>query len=82
MKKANCLKNGHIGCFYYSHSLQGNQYINKDVRSIALLFVLGFSQILHHPEILKALNPVYAYELLVEYPKGFWLLGGGYNRTL
>jgi len=41
----------------------------------SMLFVLGFSQILHHPNILKALNPMYAYELLVEYPHGFWLLG-------
>ena len=47
----------------------------------SMLFVLGFSQILHHPEILKALNPVYAYELLVEYPKGFWLLGAVFLCT-
>jgi KUP system potassium uptake protein len=46
-----------------------------------MLFVLGFSQILHHPEILKALNPMYAYELLVEYPKGFWLLGAVFLCT-
>ncbi len=47
----------------------------------SMLFVLGCSQIIHHPEILKALNPVYAYELLVEYPKGFWLLGGVFLCT-
>lgn len=47
----------------------------------SMLFVLGFSQILYHPEILKALNPVYAYELLVEYPKGFWLLGAVFLCT-
>ena len=47
----------------------------------SMLFVLGFSQILHHPNILKALNPVYAYELLVEYPKGFWLLGAVFLCT-
>jgi KUP system potassium uptake protein len=46
-----------------------------------MLFVLGFSQIIHHPEILKALNPVYAYELLTQYPKGFWLLGGVFLCT-
>ncbi|WP_298220462.1 KUP/HAK/KT family potassium transporter [Flavobacterium sp.] len=46
-----------------------------------MLFVLGFAQILHHPEILKALNPMYAYELLVEYPKGFWLLGAVFLCT-
>ncbi len=47
----------------------------------SMLFVLGFAQILHHPNILKALNPVYAYELLVQYPKGFWLLGAVFLCT-
>ncbi|TBX68701.1 potassium transporter Kup [Flavobacterium silvisoli] len=46
-----------------------------------MLFVLGFAQILHHPNIIKALNPVYAYELLVTYPKGFWLLGAVFLCT-
>ncbi len=47
----------------------------------SMLFVLGVSQIVHHPSILKALNPVYAYELLVHYPKGFWLLGAVFLCT-
>ena len=46
-----------------------------------MLFVLGFFQILHHPNILKALNPMYAYELLTQYPKGFWLLGAVFLCT-
>jgi KUP system potassium uptake protein len=46
-----------------------------------MLFVLGFSQIMHHPEILKSLNPYYAYELLVRYPGGFWLLGAVFLCT-
>ncbi|GEL11506.1 putative potassium transport system protein kup [Flavobacterium glycines] len=47
----------------------------------SMLFILGFVQILEHPSILKALNPMYAYELLVEYPHGFWLLGGVFLCT-
>ena len=47
----------------------------------SMLFVLGFAQILHHPNILKALNPIYAYQLLVEYPHGFWLLGAVFLCT-
>jgi KUP system potassium uptake protein len=47
----------------------------------SMLFVLGFVQILEHPAILTALNPVYAYELLVEYPHGFWLLGAVFLCT-
>lgn len=46
-----------------------------------MLFVLGISQIMHHPEILKSLNPYYAYELLVRYPGGFWLLGAVFLCT-
>ncbi len=46
-----------------------------------MLLVLGVSQILHHPMIVKALNPVYAYELLTQYPKGFWLLGAVFLCT-
>ena len=40
-----------------------------------MLMVLGLSQIVEYPSILQALNPYYAYELLVVYPHGFWLLG-------
>ncbi|WP_281635317.1 KUP/HAK/KT family potassium transporter [Flavobacterium marginilacus] len=47
----------------------------------SMLLVLGFVQILEHPAILTALNPVYAYELLVEYPHGFWLLGAVFLCT-
>lgn len=47
----------------------------------SMLLVLGCSQIIHHPDILKALNPIYAYNLLVEYPKGFWLLGAVFLCT-
>lgn len=46
-----------------------------------MLLVLGMSQIIHHPDIFKALNPIYAYNLLVEYPKGFWLLGAVFLCT-
>ncbi|TRX37564.1 KUP/HAK/KT family potassium transporter [Flavobacterium restrictum] len=46
-----------------------------------MLFVLGFIQILDHPAILTALNPMYAYQLLVEYPHGFWLLGAVFLCT-
>ena len=42
---------------------------------------LGLAQILHHPGVLAALNPVYAVRLLTEYPKGFWLLGAVFLCT-
>ena len=47
----------------------------------SMLLVMGLSQIVHHPAIIGALNPVWAYRLLVEYPNGFWLLGAVFLCT-
>ncbi len=46
-----------------------------------MLLVLGFVQILHHPDIILSLSPHYAYRLLTEYPQGFWLLGAVFLAT-
>ena len=46
-----------------------------------MLAVLGISQLTHYPSILKAVNPVYAYDLLSKYPNGFWLLGSVFLCT-
>lgn len=46
-----------------------------------MLFVIGGSQILLRIDVLKALNPYYAYSLLTQYPKGFWLLGAVFLCT-
>lgn len=46
-----------------------------------MLAVLGVSQLMQYPFILKALNPVYAYDLLSKYPRGFWLLGSVFLCT-
>ena len=46
-----------------------------------MLFILGANQIAIDPSIIKALNPYYAYELLTQYPKGFWLLGSVFLAT-
>ncbi len=45
------------------------------------LGVLGVSQIIYHPQILKALNPKYAYDLLTMYPSGILLLGAVFLAT-
>ena len=47
----------------------------------SMLFVLGVSQIANHIDVLNALSPVYAYDLLVLYPHGFWLLGAVFLAT-
>ncbi len=41
----------------------------------AVLAALGIIQIIKHPDVLQALNPVYAYRFINEYPGGFMLLG-------
>ncbi len=46
-----------------------------------MIAVLGISQLTHYPSILKAVNPVYAYDLLSKYPNGFWLLGSVFLCT-
>ena len=45
------------------------------------LAVLGFSQLIRHPDILRAVNPVFAYRFLTEYPGGFILLGAVFLCT-
>jgi KUP system potassium uptake protein len=47
----------------------------------SMLAVLGLSQLIHHPEILTAVNPVYAVKFLAEYPGGFILLGAVFLCT-
>ena len=47
----------------------------------SMLLILGTIQIFHTPDILKALSPHYAFELLVHYPNGFWLLGAVFLCT-
>ncbi len=46
-----------------------------------MIFIFGMIQMASHPEILHALNPYYAYNLLVHYPHGFWLLGAVFLCT-
>ena len=46
-----------------------------------MLGVLGVLWIVQNPAILKAFNPLHAYNLLVKYPGGFWLLGSVFLCT-
>ncbi len=46
-----------------------------------MLLVVGGAEIVHFPSVIKALNPYYGYQLLVHYPKGFWLLGAVFLAT-
>ncbi|KAA5543505.1 KUP/HAK/KT family potassium transporter [Adhaeribacter rhizoryzae] len=64
----------------------GTQIVGKTFGPIMLVWflmlgTLGFINILHHPEVLKAINPYYAYQLLYNFPGGFWLLGAVFLCT-
>ncbi|MCK6648039.1 MAG: KUP/HAK/KT family potassium transporter [Bacteroidia bacterium] len=64
----------------------GTKSIGKFFGPVMLLWfvmlgVLGFSQLLGNWEVLKALNPMYGYDLLVKHPGGFWLLGAVFLCT-
>jgi len=47
----------------------------------SMIMFWGIIQITHFPSILSAFNPVYAINLLVRYPHGFWLLGAVFLCT-
>jgi KUP system potassium uptake protein len=64
----------------------GTNFIGSSFGPIMLIWftmlaVLGFSQVIRHPDILQAANPVFAYQFLTEYPGGFVLLGAVFLCT-
>jgi KUP system potassium uptake protein len=46
-----------------------------------MLAILGILSMVQNPGIIIALNPYYAYNLLANYPQGFWLLGAVFLCT-
>jgi KUP system potassium uptake protein len=46
-----------------------------------MLGILGAHALFQNPLVLKALNPVYAFNLIIHYPKGFLLLGAVFLCT-
>ena len=58
----------------------GTNFVGKSFGPIMLIWfitlsIIGLSQLVLYPEILKAVHPRYAYRFLAEYPGGFVLLG-------
>lgn len=47
----------------------------------SMLAILGLNQVIQNPSVFKAINPYYAYNMLVNYPSGFWLLGAVFLCT-
>jgi KUP system potassium uptake protein len=59
----------------FGTSVVGKSFGPMMVIWFGMLAALGFNQLSSYPEILNALNPVYAFDFLAYYPKGFILLG-------
>ena len=64
----------------------GTQIIGKAFGPImaiwfSMLLIIGGLEIAHFPDVIKAINPYYGYQLLAHYPQGFWLLGAVFLCT-
>ncbi len=65
----------------YGTNVVGSSFGPIMVIWFLMLATLGIVQMLTSPEVLKALNPYYAYKFLSEYPGGFILLGAVFLAT-
>ncbi len=64
----------------------GTQFVGKAFGPVMFIWflmigILGGIQIASNFSVLAAINPYYAYHLLVEYPQGFWFLGAVFLAT-
>jgi KUP system potassium uptake protein len=73
-----------VGLFIFQQF--GSSVVGKTFGPIMLIWflyiaVIGAIQLVQNLEVLEALNPVYAFNLLVKYPGGFWILGAVFLCT-
>ncbi|MBL7873846.1 MAG: KUP/HAK/KT family potassium transporter [Cyclobacteriaceae bacterium] len=73
-----------LGLFLFQQF--GSSVVGKTFGPVMLvwfLFIgsLGMFHLVENFSVLKALNPIYAYDLLVKYPGGFWILGAVFLCT-
>ncbi len=65
----------------YGTNIVGSSFGPIMVIWFLMLSILGLVHLVSNPEVLKALNPYYAYIFLNEYPGGFILLGAVFLAT-
>lgn len=70
----------------FALQILGTSKVGKAFGPIMLLWfsmlgLLGVWSIIANPQVLAALNPFYAYQLLANYPDGFWILGAVFLCT-
>ncbi|MCI0751554.1 MAG: KUP/HAK/KT family potassium transporter, partial [Flammeovirgaceae bacterium] len=64
----------------------GTSVVGKTFGPIMLIWfgfigAMGAHQLIQNPEVLRAINPVYAVKLLTQYDGGFWILGAVFLCT-
>lgn len=64
----------------------GTNVVGKTFGPIMMIWFIfigffGAIQLIENPSVLKALNPIYAWNLLTAHPGGFWLLGAVFLCT-
>jgi len=64
----------------------GTSVVGKTFGPIMMIWFLtigafGLLHVSQNPSVFEAINPVYAWDLLTHYPKGFWLLGAVFLCT-
>ncbi len=74
-----------LGLFFFTQQF-GTSKIGKMFGPIMMIWfgmlaVLGIIHMADNLSVLKALNPYYAIDFLIVYPKGFWLLGAVFLCT-
>ncbi len=72
--------------FLFAFQQFGTTIIGKTFGPIMLIWfsmigILGLLQLLQHPDILHAVNPYYAINVLINHPSGFWILGAVFLCT-
>jgi KUP system potassium uptake protein len=77
-----------IGILLILFSIQqfGTKFVGKAFGPVMFIWFLmlgifGSIALFQNIYVLKAINPVYAFNLLAHYPNGFWLLGGVFLCT-
>ena len=65
----------------FGTKFMGNSFGPMMTIWFGMLAVLGTAQLVENLSVLRAINPYHAYNLLVNYPGGFWLLGAVFLCT-
>lgn len=73
-----------MGLFFFQRF--GTSVVGKFFGPIMFVWFLvlalaGMPYVFNNLYVLKALNPIYIYDLLINYPRGFWLLGAVFLCT-